>query len=121
MTCRTRSRRRGYFIIDIAFALALLATLMAILAASNTQNRRAIIALGERRAAVRQAEDALLRLRMGERMEGVAVDAMPGIAGAPAGWRWVTARATHGRGEVSLVGLVPAAPSEAPAEVEATP
>lgn len=103
---RQNARGRGYFIVDVAFGLALVGVLIALLTAAVSQSRRASKALAAQREAVAAVELALAEMQAGgDAGEGIRVEALD--AEAPEGWRWVRVTAEVASREAGLVGLVP--------------
>lgn len=112
MNHRRRRHLRGMVLLDVAFALGLLAMLsVAIVMAAGRQNR-ASVKLQRHRAAAQQAEAALLTLRLGKTPPAAAdgqsrLVLTPLDGAAPGSFRWVRAEVSEGEVKASVIGLVP--------------
>jgi type II secretory pathway pseudopilin PulG len=103
---RRRPQPRGYVLLDITFAIGLIALVFLALATATAQQRRSAVRLAERRVAVDLAERALQAMQEGRPPE-VQVEVRPLGEATPAGL-WVEVRAKHGEAQASLIGLVAA-------------
>lgn len=106
---------RGFMLADAIIGMAVLATVMVVLAIGLSREHRSSETLSQSRRAVRAAEAALADLQAGRAMPAEFDGAALRIQGAenaaaPAGFRWVEVRATIGGRQAALAGLVPAAP-----------
>jgi type II secretory pathway pseudopilin PulG len=107
------SKRRGFFLADVLFALGIVGVLTVVLASAMRQEMSASKKSSDSRAAGRLAEHAMLDLQHGQPMpmntDDVHIAVRPASGGqAPAGYSWaVVETRVNGHG-ATLFGLVPA-------------
>jgi thiazole synthase ThiGH ThiG subunit len=104
------SRQRGIFQLEILFALLVVGMLLTALTTASLRQDKALRQFAARRAALRQAETALLNLQAGAADADHSVQVRRLATEHPAsGFVWVEVTATNGSQAAHLVGLVPAA------------
>lgn len=101
------SSRRGFFVIDVAIALFLIAALLAALGLMLAAQSRAAARLQESRAALRIAEQAMLDLQS-RRQPSAPDDAQLEVRDLErsGGLRWVQVSVTFKASQAQLVGAV---------------
>ncbi|MCC6579820.1 MAG: prepilin-type N-terminal cleavage/methylation domain-containing protein [Phycisphaeraceae bacterium] len=119
-------KSRGFLLMELLIAMAVVLLALGMLAMLGTQQRRADQRLSERRSAARWAEATLQQLRQSPGQSPghapgevpgqvkamlpstVAADVTPlGNMDAAPGWRWVKVTCTVGRTSAEMVGVVP--------------
>lgn len=107
-----RRRRRGFLLVDLVTALAIVGVLGAAVAMSLDHHRSAERTLADSRAALRLAEQALVTMRYDRTpprsTERASITVRP-IPDAPTVGNnvWVIVTVTHADRRAELVGLVP--------------
>ena len=113
-TYLSQHRRDGFLIFDALASLAVVATLLVLLGVIVGQHRRADQNLGDQRAAVRRAEQALLDLQLGRPLAAdvthprAVLTVTPLDDAAPMADRvWVEVHSQVRTRSVTLIGLAP--------------
>lgn len=105
-------RRRGSMLLDVGFAMLILAILLTVLAGGVATYRQSARRLGAQRVLIADAERALESLRAGATPEfadgGVAEYEPVSFEGqTPEGFTWLRVRVTRGNQSATLAGIVP--------------
>ena len=106
------TKRCGFVVMDVILGMAIVTTLMVLLAVAVQKQRQASLELADQRRAARELEAVMATLQHGgpapnpQPPQTVSINVLPDLAPID-GYVWVRLSTRGGRAEVDLTGLVP--------------